>query len=110
MNTVYCYDRFATAKRATLGGLLLLSAAALLGFSLPAGAAPVVHKLPTVVVTGKSMATLAAEAQARQSRQMVQAGAQAGVQVVQLPRVLVVGYRQATVQQVALRTPGQAAF
>lgn len=73
---IYCYDRYALHKR----GLALLASTALvglLGWGLASQAQPQpqVQQLPRVVISGKSQATLAAEA--------------AGVQ--RLPRVVIEG-------------------
>lgn len=88
MNTVRCYDRFAALKRWALLSMLLTGAAAAVLIATPAAAAPTVHQLPRVVVTGKSQATRAAEVQARQ--------------VVTLPRVVVVAERRGGLQRVSL--------
>lgn len=94
MNTVYCYDRYSQHKRALgLLGAAGLSLALLLalGQSVTADAQPVVHKLPRVVVVGKSQATLAAE---RAQRLLSAAPSAAGAaQIVKLPRVVVEGQR-----------------
>ena len=87
--TVYCYDRFATAKRfGAAGGLLLLGAGAFLaiGLSQSARAAtPRIERLPTVIVTGK-----AAKADKPE----------------QLPRVVVEGRRQPGVVVASSREAG----
>ena len=55
MNTVYCYDRFATLKRLGAAAFLIFGAGAVLATSLPAHAATKVEVLPRVVVTGKAV-------------------------------------------------------
>ncbi|MBO9686284.1 hypothetical protein [Roseateles chitosanitabidus] len=88
MNTIRCYDRFATIKRiAALVGVTTGIAAGLL-LALPARAAqpqPQVQKLPTVVISGKSTRTVAAN------------------EVRSLPTVVVTGRRAIDGQQVAAR-------
>lgn len=88
MTTIRCYDRFATLKRiAALVGVTTGIAAGLL-LALPARAAQAeaqVHKLPTVVISGKSTRTVAA------------------AEVRSLPTVVVNGRRAIDGQQVAAR-------
>lgn len=64
-NMIPCYDRYATVKRAALAlSVLALMGAALLLQAPPAAMlseATVVHQLPTVVIEGKSVSTLARE-------------------------------------------------
>ncbi len=70
-STVYCYDRYATYKRAAAALLTLLAVGTALAISQPAEAAPVkIERLPTVVIVGKA------------------------VKPVQLPTVVVLGRRQ----------------
>ena len=83
MNTVYCYDRFATHKR--LGAALLLLGATALTMTVSASASAPVQQLPRVVVSGKA------------------------VTVAQLPRVVVIGKRQAGGEGYALVAPVRVA-
>lgn len=100
MNTIPCYDRYANHKLIAS----LLAGASLLGLAValvaPADAVTTVHKLPRVVVEGKSQATLAAE---RAQRLLTEAPTAAGspAQPVRLPRVVVEG--RSTVATLATR-------
>lgn len=57
MNTIYCYDRFARAKRLALGVASVAIFGALSLVALRAQAAPSVERLPTVTVTAKRAPT-----------------------------------------------------
>ncbi|MET0517845.1 MAG: hypothetical protein ABW005_03310 [Burkholderiaceae bacterium] len=114
MNQIRCYDRFAPHKRWALTSLALLGGVALLGWSLPAEAAPPVEQLPRVVVVGKSLATQQAEARQRLLLTQAQAQAEGPVPVTtiqRLPRVVIVGQRQPlAIEPVAPRATVAAAF
>jgi hypothetical protein len=71
-STVYCYDRYATYKRFGAAALVLMAAGVALTISTPTQAAVTIERLPTVVITGKS------------------------VKPVQLPTVVVEGRRQSS--------------
>lgn len=112
MNQIRCYDRFAPHKRWALTSLALLGGVALLGWSLPAEAAPPVEQLPRVVVVGKSLATQQAEARQRLLLAQAQAVVPVPVTTIQrLPRVVIVGQRQPlAIEPVAPRATVAAAF